>query len=365
MSSTEREAVVSLNATGMIGSVLSRRLVTAFGSAAGALRASQEALMRVQGIGKVTAAAVARVAKDGTGGRELEEAAEYDVRVLTDEDEDYPAPLKAVFDHPLVLYVRGKLLPEDRMAMGIVGTRKPTKYGREQAGKFGEAFGKLGIVVVSGMARGVDAEAHAGAMRAKDGRTIAVMGSGLRRIYPPEHRKLYMDITAHGAVLSEFPMQVGPEKTNFPRRNRIISGLSMGVLVIEASLKSGALITADWALEQSREVFALPGPIDSPSSRGNHHLIKQGAKLAENVEDILVELPAFAPVLAKLKRPPKLTPVERSLLDELGKDPLSEEEIVERTRLPASAVTRALVNLKAQALVKSREGRFVKVAEAD
>jgi DNA processing protein len=190
------------------------------------------------------------------------------------------------------------------------------------------------------------------------------MGSGLRRIYPPEHKDLYVRITRHGAVVSEFPMQVGPEPAHFPRRNRIISGLSLGTLVVEASLKSGALITADWALEQNREVFCIPGPVHSPASRGTHQLIKQGAKLVESVEDVLTELPAFAPVLAKLQRPPTLTPIERALLEHLGPEPVSEEEIVEKSRLPASAVTRALVRLKAQALVKSRGGGFIRAAES-
>lgn len=359
----EHEALVSLNATGLIGSVLYRRLRSAFGSAHEILRATPQALQRVQGIGKVTAAAIARVAREGTGARELEEAAAYDVAVLSEHDERYPLLLKSIYDHPLVLYVRGALEPEDRMAIGIVGTRKASEYGMRQAEKFGEWLARIQITVVSGMARGIDAAAHRGAMKPKGGRTIAVMGSGLRRIYPPEHKNLYMKITRRGAVVSEFPMQVGPDATHFPRRNRIISGLSNGTLVVEASVKSGALITADWALEQNREVFCVPGRIDSPISGGCHLLIKQGAKLVESVEDILMELPAFAPVLAKMARPQQVSTIERALLKQLGTSPMSEEQIIEKTRLPASAVTAALVSLKARAMIKSRSGGYVKVPD--
>ncbi|MCQ9208506.1 MAG: DNA-processing protein DprA [Omnitrophica bacterium] len=204
-------------------------------------------------------------------------------------DKDYPANLKHIYDPPATVYLKGELILEDNIAIAIVGSRRATPYGLKNAKSLAFELAARGITVVSGLARGIDSAAHRGALEAK-GRTIAVLGSGLNVIYPHENERLAEEIAKSGAVISEFQQDVGPQRYHFPRRNRIISGLSLGVVVVEAAQKSGALITANCALEQGREVFALPGKIDSWTSRGTHDLIKQGAKLVESIEDIIEEL---------------------------------------------------------------------------
>ena len=202
----------------------------------------------------------------------------------------YPDALRWLPDPPPVLYARGELLPQDRLAIAVVGSRRPSRYGRSMAERFGAELAEQGFTVVSGLARGVDGLAHRGALRA-GGRTIAVLGCGVNRVYPPEHRGLCEDICAQGAVLSEFGFDTRPQRWNFPRRNRIISGLTLGVVVVEATERSGSLLTARHAAEQGREVFAVPGRIDVESSRGAHRLIQGGAKLVTGAGDILDELP--------------------------------------------------------------------------
>ena len=213
----------------------------------------------------------------------------YDVEVITIDEDQYPKNLKHIYNPPRVLYVKGKLIPEDYYSIGIVGSRKASFYGQQNAERLGSELAQKGFTVISGMARGIDTYAHKGALKAK-GRTIAVLGSGINVVYPPENKTLMDEISRNGAVISEFPIDTRPNRQNFPMRNRIISGLSMGVLVIEAARKSGALITASFALEQGREVFSLPGRVDMSTSRGTLGLIKEGAKLVESVDDILEEL---------------------------------------------------------------------------
>jgi DNA processing protein len=204
-------------------------------------------------------------------------------------DELYPKLLKEISDPPQLLYVRGTLLPEDAASVAIVGTRRATPYGLKMARELARQLAQSGITVVSGLAEGIDGAAHEGALEA-NGRTIAVLGHGLDRVYPPSHKELSLKITASGALITEFPEGVGPTRYNFPQRNRIISGLSLGVIVVEAPQKSGALITARFASEQGREVFAVPGPVSSRASQGTHALLKDGAKLVESAQDILEEL---------------------------------------------------------------------------
>ena len=206
------------------------------------------------------------------------------------------------------------------------------------------------MTVVSGLARGIDTAAHRGALRAREGRTAAVLGSGLLRVYPPENAALLDEICARGAAFSEFPLLQGPETASFPRRNRLISGLSLGVLVVEAAERSGALITADWALEQGRDVFCVPGPVESPLSRGCHRLIQQGAKLAEEPLDILEEIPAFASLVEPAI---SLSPLERAVLRHLGEKPRTAESIVATSRLPGPSVENALAKLVARGAARS------------
>jgi len=216
-------------------------------------------------------------------------ARENKVKTLGIADKDYPTNLRYIYDPPATVYLKGNIVPEDNIAIAIVGSRRATHYGLKNAKSLAFELAVRGITIVSGLARGVDSAAHRGALEAK-GRTIAVLGSGLNVIYPKENERLAEEIAQNGAVISEFPLDAGPQRYHFPRRNRVISGLSLGVVVVEAAQKSGALITANCALEQGREVFALPGKIDSFTSRGTHDLIKQGAKLVESIEDIIEEL---------------------------------------------------------------------------
>lgn len=211
------------------------------------------------------------------------------IKKIAINSKEYPKNLKNIYNPPGELFVSGDILSSDSNAIAIVGTRRATHYGLEQCEKLSYELASRGITIVSGMARGIDSAAHRGAIRA-GGRTIAILGSGHNNIYPPENRKLYEQITKNGAVISEFPSDTPPLRTNFPKRNRIISGMSKGVVVVEAPRKSGALITADFALEQGRDVFAMPGNVSSVKNSGTHWLIKEGAKLIENAWDILEEL---------------------------------------------------------------------------
>jgi len=355
------EALVALNLTGMVGSALHGRLVQRFGSAAAALAAPVARLREVPGVGELTARAIAKAAKGGEGKREVDRAAALGVRLVPFSASEYPGPLKTTFDAPLVLSVKGEYRPSDVLAIGIVGSRKCTPYGERQAARFAAELAALGVTVVSGLARGVDTKAHVGAVRAEGGRTIAVLGSGLGRIYPPENAKLFESVCRHGCAVSEFALDAGPEPANFPRRNRIIAGLSLGVLVVEAAEKSGALITANWAADEGREIFCVPGSLESPMSRGPHALIKQGAKLVESAVDLLEEVPALAPVLAKVGRPVSLTPLENTILAHVEKKARTGEAIAAASRLPESSVLAALTELLAKKLVRAEGEGFVRV----
>ncbi len=348
---SDLEALVRLNLSGMVGSALLRRLLEAAPLDRVHKLGARE-LERIPGIGPVTARAIVQA---GEPGPELERAARARIGILSCLSPEYPPALRGLYDHPLVLYRRGALTEADTLSVGVVGSRECTDYGRRQAARFGQELAALRISVVSGLARGIDTAAHRGALRAPEGRTIAVLGSGLLRVYPPENARLLDEICGRGAALSEFPLLSGPEAVNFPRRNRIISGLSQGVFVVEAADRSGALITADWALEQGRDVFCLPGSVESPMSRGCHRLIRQGAKLVEEPADLLEEIPAFAALVTPR---PDLTPLERAVLRALGRRPATAEQLAACTRLPQSAVARSLDALveKALALEDPRTG---------
>ena len=346
------ESLVALNASGMVGRSLYRKLLDCFGSPETILRVSKRDLERVPGIGPVTSQAILD-ARD-RGPAEIDAANRAGARIIAFDGEDYPPALRTLYDHPLVLYVRGRFEEADSLAIGVVGARKPTRYGERQGRRFSEDLARLHVTVISGLARGVDSHAHRGALAAPEGRTIAVLGSGLRRMYPPENARLAGAIAERGAVISEFPMSAAPEPANFPRRNRIIAGLALGLLVVEAKERSGALITADWAMEAGRDVFCVPGSVESPLSRGCHLLIKQGAKLAESAPDILEEIPTLANLLCEL--PATLSPIERTLLGHLGRDPLSSEQVIARSRLPDSIVQRVLGTLVEKQLARSNGG---------
>jgi DNA processing protein len=345
------EILVKLNLSGMIGSSLLRRLLEHF-DLHRIPRLSRRDLERVPGIGPITSKAIVEAPDPGP---EIALAAKHRIEILPATGPLYPPALRSLYDHPIVLYRRGATTEADALAVGIVGSRDCTDYGRRQALRFGQELARLRITVVSGLARGTDTAAHRGALLAPEGRSIAFLGCGLLRPYPPENAGLLDEICRRGAAFSEFPLQTAPETVNFPRRNRLISGISQGVLVVEAAEKSGALITADWALEQGRDVFCVPGSIESPLSRGCHRLIKQGAKLVEEPADILEEIPVFASLLSPAVA---LTPLERAVLRRLTLRPCAAESIGAASRLPVVSVEHALESLEAKGVAVRRNGQY-------
>jgi len=285
--------------------------------------------------------------------RNLERAG---VTALRWSDPEYPERLRTIYDPPPVLYVQGELDPQDRPSIAIVGTRGATTYGKSAAETLAKGLGEAGITVVSGLALGIDAAAHRGAMAA-GGRTIAVMANGLDRIYPSSHTQLAKQIPGSGALVTEFPLGAKPDAMNFPRRNRVISGMTSGTLVVEAGAKSGALITAAFAAEQGRDVYAVPGSIFSPMSQGTNSLIRDGATPVTCVDDILAELqPSRAPrqLSAKDILPPDET--ERAILDGLSAEPMHIDEIAQAVSLPMSTVSAALAMMELKGMVQQTGG---------
>jgi DNA processing protein len=272
---------------------------------------------------------------------------------ITWDDADYPASLRQIDDPPFALYARGALSADDRLALAVVGTRKASAYGRDVAGHFARRLAERGVTIVSGLAHGVDAAAHRGALDA-GGRTLAVLGSGVDIVYPYDHKALANDISAQGAVLSEFPMGAPPDRFNFPRRNRIISGLSLGVLVVEAAEKSGALITATLAAEQGKDVFAVPGSIFSDASSGVNRLIQDGAKPVMNVEDILEELQITAQSVETRRAAEQIAPadpVEAQLLAAIGHDAVHVDDLARNTGLSMPVLLSTLMLMELKGLV--------------
>lgn len=292
----------------------------------------------------------------------LDNLVRKNIQTVTILDREYPASLRLIYDPPPVLFYQGRWHDRDDRALAVVGARRATVYGKKVAEKFGRELAQAGFVIVSGMARGIDSAAHQGCLAA-NGRTIAVLGSGLDVIYPRENIKLAEQIKEKGLVMTEYPPGTQPLKGNFPARNRIIAGLSLGVLIVEAAVQSGALITADFALEFGREVFAVPGPITSPNSRGTHNLIKQGAKLVEEVADILEEfmLPVHNPPLPGAQSPLSLAPEEQAVYQLLSLEPVSIETLVEKTGWTARKVQAVLTMLELNGVIEQVPGRqFIK-----
>ena len=364
LSMTEREAYIALNMMEGIGPVGVRALIERLGSPQAIFEAAREELLSAEGIGSVVADKIVEQRASARPADELKRAAKLGATIITRADAEYPGELAGIHDPPLALYVLGNLLPVDRHAIGVVGSRHTTFYGRETAESLSYQLAHAGFTVVSGLARGIDTAAHHGALKAR-GRTIAVLGGGFAHIFPPENRPLAMEIAKHGAVLSEFPVERQPDKTTFPIRNRIVSGLSRGVVVVEAGLMSGALITANQALEQGRAVFAVPGRIDSPGSKGVHRLIKNGARLVENVDDILQEFEFLLPRPA----PPKpvagsglftpLDPDEEKIVRCLEDGEKNADEIIRQTGIGANRFGAVLLGLEMKKIVRLQPGRMV------
>jgi DNA processing protein len=351
-----------------VGPKTCRTLIDLFGSAGEVLEARESALREVPGVGSKLAEKIARASKEVDAEAELALCRKMGVSVLRADEEGYPPSLAEIPDPPSLLYIRGKIEPADQIAIALVGSRKCTSYGLRIAEKLATSLARVGLTVVSGLARGIDAAAHRGALNG-GGRTLAVLANGLSEIYPPEHEELARDVAASGAIISESPMRQGPLAGLFPQRNRIISGLSLGVVVVEATPRSGSLSTAKHATEQNREVFAVPGPVDSLSSRGCHDLIRDGARLVETVDDILDELgPLVREVKAKPEEPGirhpaelSLTDQERTLLGRLDDHPVSVDELIAGSGLTASQVMATLSVLEMRRLVRRQPGpRFVR-----
>jgi len=355
--------LVRMNLTAGIGAVTYKRLMARFGSVEKAMAAGAGELAQIPGIGEKRAATIVESRRTADVEGELRLAAEHGVEIIGIHEERYPARLKSIFDPPLVLYVKGTLTEADNLAVAIVGARRCTYYGRSVAEKLSMDLAHSGLTVVSGMARGIDSAGHTGALGA-GGRTLAVLGCGLSRIYPAENAGLAERIAASGALISEFPMGANPLAENFPRRNRVISGLSLGVIVVEAGPRSGSLITAGWALEQGREVFAVPGKIDVEVSRGPHGLIQRGAKLVMGIEDVLAEIGPAIGFDGEVKGVREAAPgteslnsKERAIYEMLSSDPVPIDQIIAQTKLSPQDVSGTLMVLEIRRLVKQLPGK--------
>ncbi|MFQ5965802.1 MAG: DNA-processing protein DprA [Candidatus Scalinduaceae bacterium] len=364
---SEFEDILRLNMLSGIGTITYRTLIEHFGSAKSILNCSRSRLEAVSGIGPKIADRIVNGSKVVNVDREIKLAERNNIKIVPFSSKEYPHSLKSIYDPPLVLYIKGNIVKNDTVALAIVGARRCSYYGRTQAERLSRQLARTGFCIVSGMARGIDTNVHLGAIKEK-GRTIAVLGCGLGAIYPRENVELAEKITSHGAVISELPMNTPPNSRNFPPRNRIISGLSLGVLVIESTLWSGSLITAKWALEQGKEVFAIPGNIDNNYSKGTNKLIKEGAKLVEEINDIVEELGPLAETL-HIKDGKKIEDVRSLTLNSqenkvfalLSSMPVTIDEITVRSGLPASNVASILMILEVRRLVKQLSGkRFVK-----
>ena len=402
MLSNETISLIHLNLIQGVGLKTVQVLRDVFGTAERALRATADELRKIDGLSPAMCDLLIQKPVLYPIERELELINKYGCQVLTLYDDAYPQHLKVIDVPPLVLYIKGELTPEDSLSISLVGSRNAKDYGRKVSYQLSYQLAQRGLTVVSGLARGIDTSAHRGALEA-GGRTLAVMGNGLGVIYPASNRDFVKKIEASGALISEFPIGVKPKPGNFPRRNRIISGLTLGTVVVEASNRSGALITARLAAEQGREVFAVPGEIFSELSAGTHRLINDGAKLVNNVDDLLNELPQHAvnqiqpaastspvdietgssqeasvesrvPKLttmpppseaqqpAPIAPPPDLTPDERTVFDAIGVPSSHIDTIVRTTQLPISQVSSVLLMLELKGIIQQLPGKqFTKV----
>lgn len=363
-----REALVALNMINHVGPVRLRQLLEHFGDPTKILAASHQQLKAVHGIGEDTAEAIVHWEQTTDLKGELQRIESFGCHIVTQEDETYPDLLRQIYDPPIVLYVKGALCEKDKNAVALVGTRQTTHYGTETARRLAYQLGYIGVTVVSGGARGIDTAAHQGAL-AGQGRTVAVLGTGINLVFPPENRELFERIAARGAVMTQYPFNRKGDKQSFAIRNRIVAGMTLGTVVVEANLASGALITSNFANDYGRQVFAVPGRVDSPRSKGCHELIKKGAKLCETAEDILSE---FEYLFPSSNRPPapnetgalpalELSENEQKIFDSLkGREETHMDEVIRRSGLPSSTVSVTLLGLEMKRIVRQLPGkRFV------
>ena len=348
-----------------VGPRLRKALLDRFGAAEAVLAAAPSQLREVPGIGPKLAHRLAAARDEVDVAQVLATCRQHAIQILSDTDPAYPRLLLEIHDPPGVLFVQGQIRPEDALSIAIVGSRHATHYGLAQAERLAASLARAGLTIVSGLARGIDAAAHRGALSA-GGRTIAVLGSGLLNIYPPEHRGLAEQVAAQGALVSEAPPHSPPMAGAFPQRNRIISGFSMGVIVVEASTRSGALISARHAMEQGRDVFAVPGRVDNRLAQGCHRLIRDGAKLVETADDVLEELgPLVAPAVQadgrEIHHPAELAlnELEQQVLSAVSNEPTTVDAVVVASKLPVQQVLATLSVLEMRRLVRRLSGNLV------
>ena len=362
------EACIALNMLPTVGPVRLRKLLQVFSSPEEILTAKRTELRKVEGVGNEVADQISNWESTVDLAAELKRVRDFAATVITQSSPSYPKSLREIHAPPIVLYVWGELQDRDQHAIGVIGARRTTHYGSESAKKLAYQLAYAGLTVISGLARGIDTAAHQGALAAK-GRTIAVIGSGLLKLYPPENHGLAEKISSgNGAVISEFSMEIEPDRQTFPMRNRIISGWSHGILVVEAGLNSGALITAAQALEQGRSVYAVPGHINAPSAMGSNRLIQQGAKLVMDANDILDDLQILVPDTkpspeAAVRPLPPLSDEERKVYDAIESTETPIDDIALKCDLPSATVSSTLLRLELKRLVKQLPGKyFVKLA---
>ena len=364
---TRREAYIALNLMDSVGPVRVRNLTQVLGSPEAIFTASETDLLLADGVGAEVAAKIVAQRHEVDPAAEERKAQGLGARLITPEDADYPESLKQIYDPPLALYVKGTLVAKDKHALAVVGTRSPSHYGLSVADKLGYQLAKSGFAVVSGLARGIDTAAHKAALKA-GGRTIAFLGSALDTLYPPENADLAEQIAESGAIISEYTLGRPSDRTTFPYRNRLITGASMGTIVVETNMKGGAMITADLALDQGKSVFAVPGRVDTPTARGCHKLIKQGAKLVEDIEDVLQEFDLLVGVETKRAakkldaRPDfQLSADEQVLVRALWQGEKDVDALVRETGLPAAKIGSQLIMLEMKKVIRILPGRVVEL----
>ncbi len=349
---------LALSAVPDIGPYSVKKLLRHFKTPENIFNASLSELLKIDGIGRNRAEHISSFSNWTIINKTVDILNKKGIKVVRPGDQGYPSYLAQINSSPLLLYIKGDLKDEDRFSIAIVGSRKATPYGINITEKIAGELSSLGFTIVSGMARGIDTTAHKAALK-EGGRTIAVLGSGMDVVYPPENRGLMERIVENGAVITEFPLGTKPNRENFPIRNRLISGLSMGVLVVEATENSGSLITANYANEQGKEVFAIPGNITSDNTKGVHRLIKGGAKLVHNVNDIVEEL---APLLKGLIKDRKLKAValekdEKKVADILSSEPMHIDDIIRQSGISSNRLLTLLLNLELKGVVKQIDGK--------
>ncbi len=349
---------VGLNSISCLGPKRILSLVDHFGSAQKAWYADREQFLEVEGISQKIASQIVKERKGIDLSQKIKELQGKAIEIITYEDDDYPQALKYIHAPPAILYVKGEFDFQDQKVVGIVGTRKFTSYGKRATIKIAGTLAGFGFTIVSGMARGIDTFAHRATLDS-GGKTVAVLGSGLDVIYPRQNINLAREIIREGALISEFPPGTPPAAGNFPRRNRIISGLSYGLVVVEAAERSGALITADYALEQGKDVFAVPGNIDSPYSRGCNKLIKEGAVMVESPLDIVQEMGYDFTDVPELKdNPANYTPEETGLLSFLSPQPMHIDDILNVSKISSQELNSLLTSLELKGAVKQLIGKY-------